>query len=359
MPSKRKVRNPVASADRNSIYSKARQEQLRLQSQKLAAGALTRARLSSSGIFKAFVLLLLTAVCSAVTRRSLSPVYGSIPASLYHAEAIGAVFILAWSASTMFTRWMVSKHLARCLPLIAFWIPTIQHFMFARSSELGAIWGPLVTQSVSFYPLLLCSAVVAAAPLDYFYIGRNDSPNMERVIEAVAGSVLYSIFRLTDHYFSASVLPRVVGLGSLFATPSLQILIAGVFALLVPSRLLFLVIPSLIHSAFFNLHMPFPWTTAALNTTLQTNLEYSLLARQESLTGYISVLDNEKDHFRVLRCDHSVLGGDWLRPPPGHEHTSKVREPVYSVFVMLEAIRLIEVDSSIPRDDTSENALVM
>lgn len=85
-----------------------------------------------------------------------------------------------------------------------------------------------------------------------------------------------------------------------------------------------------------NPHSPIAFTTSITNTRLG-KLGYELLARGDGrATGYVSVLQNNKDGFRVLRCGHSLLGGYWLNSP------GIVKDPIYGVFVMLEAVRLIE-----------------
>lgn len=48
------------------------------------------------------------------------------------------------------------------------------------------------------------------------------------------------------------------------------------------------------------------------------------------------MLDNTQLGYRVLRADHSLLGGEWHYKPRG------VREPIYSIFVILEAVRLVD-----------------
>ncbi|KAI4197590.1 MAG: hypothetical protein LQ350_005823 [Teloschistes chrysophthalmus] len=127
---------------------------------------------------------------------------------------------------------------------------------------------------------------------------------------------------------------------------------------LFPSKyLLFAALP-LLHTVFYTAHIPFPYSDHILNATLHDH-GYSLVARQESVTGYISVLDNVKDGFRVMRCDHSLLGGEW-HPQPGMR--SGLREPVYAIFVMLEAVRLVEPaagPSAAADDKGQENALVI
>ena len=53
-------------------------------------------------------------------------------------------------------------------------------------------------------------------------------------------------------------------------------------------------------------------------------------------------MENSYEKYRVMRVDHSLLGGEWVAAPPGYEHVeSGVREPIYGVFVTLEAVRLI------------------
>lgn len=82
--------------------------------------------------------------------------------------------------------------------------------------------------------------------------------------------------------------------------------------------------------------------TPALNETLAP-WNHTLIARRESVTGYVSILDNFEAGYRVMRCDHSLLGGEWQAPPKGLEHLDRgvFKEPIYAVFVILEAVRLV------------------
>ncbi|KAI9757453.1 MAG: hypothetical protein M4579_003469 [Chaenotheca gracillima] len=143
-----------------------------------------------------------------------------------------------------------------------------------------------------------------------------------------------------------------------------QLIIATSSALISPSISLLYALPALLHAVFLNVHVPLPHTTALLNSTLQSEAGFALLARQQSLTGYVSVLENNKDPFRVLRCDHSLLGGEWLL---GDTAPGQVREPVYTVFVLLEAVRLVQEqdpsetlqENEYAPDDSSKRALVI
>lgn len=64
-----------------------------------------------------------------------------------------------------------------------------------------------------------------------------------------------------------------------------------------------LALPSLVHTAYFNTHM----SVEKVDTSLG-KFNWTLLDRQWSNTGYISVLENKQAHYRVLRADHSLLG---------------------------------------------------
>ena len=94
-----------------------------------------------------------------------------------------------------------------------------------------------------------------------------------------------------------------------------------------------------------SLSLEVPSQTAALNETLHSQ-GWSMVDRWESVTGYVSVLDNHNDGYRVMRCDHSLLGGEWTK-----FGKVVVGEPIYSVFAQLEAVRLIEVPEKVADKD--------
>lgn len=96
--------------------------------------------------------------------------------------------------------------------------------------------------------------------------------------------------------------------------------------------------------------------------------DYSLLFRGSSETGYISVLENTNLGLRVMRNDHSLLGGTWLLTPERKSQGMKKEESIFSVFYMLEAVRLMEhnepadvvrKDRSSLSSDSAKAALVM
>jgi hypothetical protein len=132
----------------------------------------------------------------------------------------------------------------------------------------------------------------------------------------------------------------------------LQVLLSGLYTSLAPSKLCFFVLPGLYHLAFYNRHFQTPWANFDLNRELNKTHGFTLLDRHDSVTGYLSILESTTDQFRVMRCDHSLLGGEWLRSTSG-----ALKDPIYGVFAMLEAVRLVELHEYI--SDEKATALVV
>jgi hypothetical protein len=64
------------------------------------------------------------------------------------------------------------------------------------------------------------------------------------------------------------------------------------------------------------------------------------------------VVESLDKGLRAMRCDHSLLGGEWSR-----KEGQLATEPIYGVFVMLEAVRLVEREQAVA--DKDAQALVM
>ncbi|KAL9122301.1 MAG: hypothetical protein Q9187_001149 [Circinaria calcarea] len=292
---------------------------------------------SVQAVLKAVGILLLAAIYSPVSLLSLSPVYGSIPPSVHHSRITVAAFILAWTAKGT-TRSLPWRNVAKHLPLLAYSIPTAQYYLFMYSGQLGPVYGPILTEMLTYFPLIAFSVVLAGTVFDTINLGRYGGHSGD----AGFGIVLYIIFG-TMAKVSQRVIQRNIGSNFVFTRSGLQLVIASFYSLLLPSKLLLLSVLPILHSIFINIHIPTSDASIALNSTLQAH-NFSLVARQESLTGYISVLDNFEHGFRVMRCDHSLLGGEWTTPPMGYR--GRMNEPIYAIFTMLEAVRLVRTEAT-------------
>lgn len=301
-------------------------------------------------IAKALVLPALAAAYSRVSLLALAPVYGSTPSRVWH-DVLCNTAILAGS--------FLPKSLGKIeaiLPGLALSIPMFQSFLFQHSSLFGNPAGPVLTELITIFPLLLFSMSSYLRHVDRLDLSQT-YPLLTQSVFAVNGAV---VFKLADIAFQ-SLLPACIGSNILMTTLGIQITIASLYALISPSFLsLFLfILPAAYLFVMADLNLLFVRAATRVNSSLH-GMGYSLVDRQESLTGYVSVLDNVDLGYRAMRCDHSLLGGEWTRRPP--HYNPRVSDPIYAVFTMLEAVRLVEFVPGIPRPrkgDEDSNALVM
>lgn len=278
--------------------------------------------------------------------------FGAIPSAVNHAEAVIATPILAFFLRSQFKR-IPPGSVAQYLAAWSFWIPVLQVYLFRYSGALGPKAGPGVIGFLSCHTIIIPAVYSAAEALEALDFKQRFGPYLGAILPIVLGVFHFSSF---ERWFGGA-LPRLTTLSNVVTPVKLQLLVASSLAYLAPSRLTLLAFPALIHTLLANPHFDSTNTLNVLNNTLQTH-NWTILDRRWSNTGYISILESLDQHYRVMRCDHSLLGGEWLLT---EERRSKegwvVDEPIYSVFEMLEAVRLIEVDPVIP--DLEAQALVI
>ena len=304
--------------------------------------------LSNVSFHKALQLIIIAAIFSPISWLSLTPVYGSVPSALYHnlgkyiASVIG---FLGWKQ----LRKILPPDIVRWLPAFAFWIPTLQFPLFKYSSALGPLYGPVITELLTYYPLTLFSLFAAGTFLD-----EVDFSGLGSTIAEHGPSVgTYFVFTTTEK-IAKSIFLRNIGSNIVVSRIGLQFIMAIMYALAIPKAVLWPIFPSIAFTMTYNVHNPLHRTTNVLNSTLQLH-NFTLIDRQESITGYISVLDNTAAHYRVMRCDHSLLGGEWKIPPRKGRRPARAQEPIYAIFTMLEAVRLVETNNGQPRRPDPES----
>ena len=183
----------------------------------------------------------------------------------------------------------------------------------------------------------------------------------------IAGAVLPAIvldlgfFRPVEYLFAHYALPwATFTLPEVFTPVKLQLLVGVAYTLLSDSKpywLFSLAFPPVLLTFLANPHFDSTYSAERINNNLAP-LNWTLLDRAWSTTGYVSVLESTDQHYRVLRCDHSLLGGEWLITEARRRDEGwMVNEPIYAVFEMLEAVRLVEVKPSMP--DSAAQALVI
>ena len=297
----------------------------------------------------------LAAVQSQNSQYNLSPVYGSISAGLYHNYVIAVGLVLAIALKSTLRR-LLQFEARNFVPLVALWIPVSQWFLFELSGNLGPRYGPVITELLTYVPMLFFSTLASLYAFDELQLfGAGQDPDSSVIQTGVPTIGVLAIYGLVQRTASR-VLPLYLGTNDFFTRSGLQMVVASMCALMSRSQLLLFAVPAMLHTMFANPHY-YSWSaTTKLNGTL-SQYDCMLLARRDGVTGYISVLENEKERFRLLRCDHSLLGGEWLLTPEREAQGQKSKETIYSVFTMLESVRLVESASS--KADSEKRALFM
>lgn len=318
---------------------------------------------------KTIAALSLAALCERLCKLSLSPIYGALPSEV---DVILHTTIFTASVLTVLGE-AAEKNLKDCqklTPFLGYQAPIMLPIVAQLSSGLGPYWGPLTAYASTSFPILF--TLLAGNVLLYrraiFQTVRipawlENNTLLNGGVRRASVIVLTYVFLLLLRAFekaailiSSSLITDSIG-GILSSRYGTQAFLAALWAFLAPFKwAAALGVLPLLQVFIFSPHIPAMHNCAIANATLQT-AGWSLVARQESVTGYISVLDNVRDGFRVMRCDHSLLGGEWRNKPEGHP--AKVNDPIYSIFVMLEAVRLVEPRAGTKSTLVDENALVM
>ena len=297
------------------------------------------------------ILLGLIAIASNVSQLVLAPVYGSIPASIWHAKLVMAACFTGW-ASNIFLDRALPIEPVELLPLIAIYIPPIQYLLFRASGYLGASYGPLITEFLTIFPLIVICSACVATNLEYADFGPLPKP----IADALPGLGSFGAFKLAET-LTGEFIAKHIGLNFYMTRIGLEGLVAASYTTIAPSKFLVFGLPAILHTTLLNPHLASPMALSSLNSGLVKE-GWQIVDRRDSITGYLSVVDNLNDGFRVMRCDHSLLGGEWTKfKDTGRFMGNQVAEPVYGVFAMLEAVRLVEVPNPVP--DNEAKALVM
>ena len=299
-------------------------------------------------------LLVLAAVSSPISQLGLSPVYGSVPASVYHQGLVTTAFLLAVSTQAFSRHYAAVLVGLRPMSSLAPILLTAQNILTRKSASFGPSLGPIVTELCTYFPMLYLSLLSTVVGLCALRIGNHSN----WIKTSAATAISYTIF-IAFQKISRNMIDQNIGKSLIFTRSGLQYVVAILYTLALPSRPALLAWIVLLYPLSKNYHLPFQRNQDMLNQVLHDQ-GFSLVARQESFTGYISVLENVDEGFRAMRCDHSLLGGEWIDRQGASR--SRLGEPIYSCFVMLEAVRLVEsstVEARASKSDTEKQALVM
>lgn len=300
-----------------------------------------------AGVYaRAAALVALLGVYANASQLNLGPVYGAIPAAAWHAHLLAAGCFAGWAGNVALRR-RLGVDAARALPVVALAAPALQCLAFGYSQALGARWGPLATEALTLLPLALLTAAAVADGLEG---ARLPAALPGFVADAAPGLGSWALLQLARRH-AAAHLRANMGRLVVYTRVGLEVALGAAYTALAPSRLVALALPPLLHTLAANPHLAAPRASAALAGDMAAR-GWLVLERRESLTGYLAVVQSVEHGFRALRCDHSLLGGNWVQGAAG-----RVPEPIYGAFAMLEAVRLVE--RAAPVADADAAALVM
>lgn len=337
----------ISSADASTAFTPERfEKELKDLAAKAKGDTFSNRLLEQSNIYVRIILLLsFLGVYSHVSQLNLSPVYGSIPSSIWHSKLLMAGCFIGW-AGNAFLRDSFPVNPVKALPIVAVCIPGLQHFLATYSQTFGPQWGPVVTEAFTLLPL---SIFTASSVADYWE-GTQLSMLPNFVADAGPGIGSWAFFKYAENQFGAH-LPQIIGKSVILTRLGFEIILSFLYVAFSPSKYILYTAFPFFHTFLLNTHVQSPAATSSLISSLMSD-NWLFIERRESVTGYISVIQSIEQGFRAMRCDHSLLGGEWIDHRGG-----PVSEPIYGVFAMLEAVRLAETAK--PVVDKDSKALVM
>ncbi|KAK6424501.1 hypothetical protein LTR95_016388 [Oleoguttula sp. CCFEE 5521] len=301
----------------------------------------------------AICLTVLAAVVSNTSQLSLAPVFGSIPSSVNHKAAISSTFLTGAIARAFWKPKQTT--FLQYLPLWAACMPLVATGVVLLSEILGLIVGPMITGFLSCHTIVTVLSYAIAMNVEQIDLSKSVGTSDIASVAVSAGSL--GLFVLLERKLGELLL-SVLGVSQHLNPLNLQVVSSLALGAAMPQRQnLFyatVVVANLV--ALLAPQGSGPYSLSVANAGLGAQ-NWTLLARQWSNTGYISVLENTEQQYRVLRCDHSLLGGEWQLTPERRNQGWQVSEPIYAVFEMLEAVRLLKTDRPVP--DKDAQALVI
>lgn len=337
-----------------------------------------------SQVVRLVALVAVLSFVSYVSQIILNPIYGSTGTSLHHSNVIFTIS----TATSLFTHLgflgldFLPPRNSKILGIILIASPLVLPVLFGYSGEWGPVWGPVLSQGVMTWPAVFIvshdiSKFVLRKVVGVYEVRHSLAlPAFLALSTSIGLTILLHVSQRWIYH--PLVHPYIGILWSRFTS----LLYLGLATLLIDNY------PTGIRSSgarqqWYNLAITYatflPFVLIALNRghvqptvspTLLARLpsEYTYLARKESITGMISVVENSKAGYRVLKCDHSLLGGIWygmkynelaaqgVKPELLGKKSLSGAESVYTAFLVQEAVRLVVRPAVETKDD---KALIM
>lgn len=307
-------------------------------------------------------LLTLAAAVFPLSRLLLTPTYGELQVSAKGSNAHTTLL------SFVLYQIIVDSKLPLFAPLLAWSLPLIQQSYPLPDHVLKGAGVEYVLSLIAEYTAVTLTALL----ISWAFLNLQTSLGLARCFKLTDARHILSAVAIFGYHFVAekaitAFLPLHFANGHfLTSRVSLYWGVCAAITLHFPGRnaLIVLVVllsmlafwPSYILSGRLLTSLPTEYVLQRANMVLEPH-GWKILERGEGVTGYVSVLENTALDYRLLRCDHSLLGGEWLLTEQRRLREGWTNEePVFGVFEMLEAVRLV---TGVSVGHGEERALVM
>ncbi|CAG8444762.1 6122_t:CDS:2 [Dentiscutata erythropus] len=269
---------------------------------------------------------ILISVILQVAPNYVEPIYGNVFSTIYFNEValsslafgiiIGIGFIAKTKSLSQITRdneitSALISGIDWCGVLFAF-APIIVRALFHLSGLLGPYLGPHITQFGLAYPIMFSIGF-----LNVMACARFSREQRRPIFRWILYVIIHCTIIITLIYVLYSVMTRGRSCRRLYFSGLSLALVGTVF------KLLWCIYGELSLEGDASQRRK-----TTLNNTVVNNVEYTILARNESITGWIEVVEEIKPrNIRVLRAGHSLLGGVFR----------ETRDSIYGCFYLMEA----------------------
>lgn len=312
-------------------------------------------------LVRSAIVIGLFATIAELSQLHLAPVYGALTASTHREALFGN-----WSQLPLLAFWLFlcrnrPPRPSRAAVLVCLRIPLQDVLLRLGVRRMSDIFAPAVIEICTVFPVMVDLALLVYN--DLMSLQWHEALKIPRRWWILVVGILMGFCYMWIENYAKSYVPMICntpasgGIG--VSRAGLQLQIAAIMMLFIsprqPRKFIIALMLSLAGIGIITAGttVPFRLLNAITGTTTYNAVNHELgkhgwkvLARAESTTGYISVLEDTNAQMRLMRCDHSILGGEWLLTD---ERKAKegwtVPEPIFGVFEMLEAVRLVERNS--------------
>ncbi|KAJ2600276.1 hypothetical protein GGF39_001854 [Coemansia sp. RSA 1721] len=213
--------------------------------------------------------------------------------------------------------------------------PPLSAYVMSWSGYMGPIWGPTLTHCTLTFPVfVLLGFTLAISAARIFFSHASVLSQAAMLFTFVSAAALPAAFALQQPSFQRSC-TGLLSMSAFAALGSLVIKLLTVYqeqtgstSVARASKPRFLPTLLVILVALASLLGD---NRCSVDGVIKANGNYTMLSREESVTGWVITSDEHERDIRLLRSGHSIIGGHWR----------STKESIFGVFYYADAVRMI------------------